>query len=171
MVQVEPGLTEAELEDAERRFGFQFADDHRAFLAAGLPVWATGQDDHPDKASWGWPRWRDHGSEELRRQVEWPVECVRSAISGGHWPDGWGRRPSDQERMEAKVARLLAAVPRMVPVYAHRYLPAGRGTSGHPVLSIHSLSDMIIYGLDLADYVDHEFSNPTVAVGFWNAYL
>ncbi len=25
----------------------------------------------------------------------------------------------------------------MIPVYAHRYLPAGRGTYGHPVLSIY----------------------------------
>jgi hypothetical protein len=169
-VQIEPGLPDRHLDDVERRFGFEFADDHRAFLAAGLPTWATGLDDHPDKVSWGWPTWRNPGAEDLRQQVEWPTDCVRHAISNGHWPNGWVRRPSDPERMEAKAQRLLETVPRMVPVYAHRYLPAGRTTSGHPVLSIHTL-DNIVYGLDLADYVGQEFRNPTVTVSFLNTYL
>ena len=46
----------------------------------------------------------------------------------------------------------------MIPVYAHRYLPAGRGTYGHPVLSIYQ-TDIIIYGTDLADYIDREFGS------------
>jgi len=54
----------------------------------------------------------------------------------------------------------LADVPQMVPVYAHRYLPAGRGTFGHPVLSIHQ-TDIICYGTDLVDYVYQEFGAGT----------
>ena len=38
-------LTDAELTAIEQRFGFEFASDHRAFLAAGLPVWTAGDDD------------------------------------------------------------------------------------------------------------------------------
>ena len=45
----------------------------------------------------------------------------------------------------------------MIPVYAHRYLPAGRGTHGHPVLSIYQ-TDIIVYGIALADYIHNEFS-------------
>lgn len=55
----------------------------------------------------------------------------------------------------------------MVPVYSHRYLPAGRDTSAHPVLSIHSLHDTVIYGLDLADYVDREFRTADVTAVIW----
>ncbi|MFY1596945.1 hypothetical protein [Micromonospora sp. WMMD737] len=58
LVDIQPGLTDAEFVSIERRFGFEFADDHRAFLAAGLPVWTPGHDDHPDTASRGWPNWR-----------------------------------------------------------------------------------------------------------------
>lgn len=170
-VNIQPGLTEEEFDGVERRFGFQFADDHRAFLAAGLPVFTAGHDDHPDRASWGWPNWRDLESEELREQVEWPKQCVLSVIRDGRWPTGWGKRPTNPDEVEAKAHRLLANVPRMVPVYAHRYLPGGRATSGHPVLSIHRLSDIIVYGLDLADYIDQEFRSPTVTVSFWSAYL
>ena len=72
---------------------------------------------------------------------------------------------------------MLTAVPRMVPVYGHRYLPAGRGTYRHPVLSIWQ-TDIIYYGLDLADYIDCEFGrhdpaeatdtrNPRATVEFW----
>jgi hypothetical protein len=43
----------------------------------------------------------------------------------------------------------------MVPVYGHRYLPAGRSGYGHPVLSIYQ-ADIIIYGTDLATYIGRE---------------
>ncbi|XVV05634.1 hypothetical protein ACQPW3_09675 [Actinosynnema sp. CA-248983] len=45
-VAIEPGLTDAELVAVEDRFGFEFADDHRACLAEVLP---TGP---------GYPDWR-----------------------------------------------------------------------------------------------------------------
>ncbi|HEV2637629.1 MAG TPA: hypothetical protein VGX23_20925 [Actinocrinis sp.] len=50
----------------------------------------------------------------------------------------------------------LALVPQMVPVYGHRYLPPGRGTYGHPVLSMYQ-TDIVSYGSDLAEYVVKEF--------------
>ncbi|WP_159451034.1 hypothetical protein [Micromonospora cremea] len=59
----------------------------------------------------------------------------------------------------------------MIPVYAHRYLPAGRGSFGHPVLSIHRLTDTIVYGHDLADYIVQEFREPRVTVAFWRNYV
>ncbi|MEV0289657.1 hypothetical protein AB0H36_36495 [Kribbella sp. NPDC050820] len=36
--EIQPGLSETELARVEQRFGFEFADDHRAFLTAGLPA-------------------------------------------------------------------------------------------------------------------------------------
>lgn len=53
--------------------------------------------------------------------------------------------------------QMLAQAPTMVPVYGHRYLPAGRGTWGHPVLSMYQ-TDIICYGADLVDYINREFS-------------
>ena len=68
----------------------------------------------------------------------------------------------------------------MVPVYAHRYLPAGRGSFGHPVLSMWQ-TDVIYYGLDLADYMHQEFDevrgeaddswNPRATSFFWRDLL
>ncbi|MFD4666575.1 hypothetical protein ACFWNX_24935, partial [Streptomyces halstedii] len=36
--EIAPGLSEIELHRIEREYGFEFTDDHRAFLASGLPV-------------------------------------------------------------------------------------------------------------------------------------
>jgi hypothetical protein len=68
----------------------------------------------------------------------------------------------------------------MVPIYGHRYLPAGRGSWGHPILSIWQ-TDIICYGNDLADYMDRELRERTDAtqpailreatVDFWRDYL
>ncbi|GLY14451.1 hypothetical protein Kisp01_14660 [Kineosporia sp. NBRC 101677] len=71
----------------------------------------------------------------------------------------------------AKAERLLAEVPTLVPVYAHRYLPTGSGTSGHSVLSVHWLSDTVVYGIDLEDYVVREFQEPSEVVPFWRDWL
>ncbi|MFD7706770.1 hypothetical protein [Streptomyces sp. NPDC059786] len=68
----------------------------------------------------------------------------------------------------------------LVPVYAHRYLPADRGSFGHPVLSMWQ-TDIIYYGLDLVDYVHREFDEarsevdeswaPRATVPFWRDLL
>lgn len=66
----------------------------------------------------------------------------------------------------------------MIPVCAHRYLPAGRGTYAHPVMSIYQ-TDIIVYGTDLADYIDCEFNRwfisedwtPPAMVPFWSEFL
>ncbi|MFI6090743.1 hypothetical protein [Streptomyces sp. NPDC051218] len=72
----------------------------------------------------------------------------------------------------------LAQVPKLVPVYAHWFVPAGRGAYGHPVLSVWG-TDIICYGHDLADYIDREFRepdddapwNPQASVAFWKDFM
>lgn len=54
--------------DREREFGFTFGDDHRAFLAAGLPVNSRMPPRDPDgyyTHQRPWPDWRDGTVESL----------------------------------------------------------------------------------------------------------
>lgn len=53
---------------------------------------------------------------------------------------------------------MLGQVPKPVPVYAHRFLPAGHGAHGHPVLSVWGTDTTYYgyYGADLADCINHE---------------
>jgi hypothetical protein len=158
---VGPGLTDSEIAAVETEFGFSFADDHRAFLAAGLP------------AGRGWPDWRHGDRAQLRERLAWPVEGVLFDVAENEfWYEGWGPRPAESTEAVAAARRMLMTVPRLVPVYSHRYLPAGRSVSGHPVLSVMQ-TDIITYGADLVGYVRREFGRDESAdpghatIPFW----
>ncbi|MET7285174.1 hypothetical protein [Streptomyces sp. NPDC005573] len=179
LYEFEPGLTDAEFERIEREFGFEFADDHRAFLAAGLPVNVPPEEGQ----TWSkpWPEWRGGDLDSLRDQLAWPVQGVLLDVEhGSFWYEGWGERPADRAAALDAARRHLLDVPVLVPVYAHRYLPAGRGSSGHPVLSMWQ-TDIIYYGLDLVDYMHREFDEirgeageswkPRATAPFWRDLL
>ncbi|MFF6787532.1 hypothetical protein ACFY9C_00475 [Streptomyces filamentosus] len=164
--EIGPGLTERELDAVEARFGFVFSADHRVFLASGLP-----------RGSSTWPDWRDGDPEDLANWLAWPVEGVLFDVEhSGFWHPAWPSRPA--ERSEAlRVARTgLESVPRLVPVYGHRYLPGTAGEHGHPVLSVHQ-TDVILYGNDLTDYIHREFAGRSsgllahATVDFWSYFV
>ena len=160
-VEMRPGLSDVEVEAIEQRFGFTFADDHRAFLAAGLPVGPR------------WPDWRTGQPDELRAWLDRPVEGVLFDVEhNDFWYAAWGARPDTVPDAVAAAATHLARAPQLVPVFGHRYLPAGRGTWGSPVLSVVQ-TDVVHYGANLADYVEHEFARrpaapPRARVPFWS---
>lgn len=174
--EMEQGLSETEFRHVEATFGFEFSADHRAFLAAGLPVASPPE----EGATWEqpWPDWRHADSDDLRYRLEWPVRGVLDAVRIGWWEQSWGQRPAGESAAVKVAERELAEVPKLVPIYAHRFVPAGRGTHGHPVLSMWG-TDIICYGQDLADYIDREFRetaddvpwNPKATVAFWKNFL
>ena len=82
-VEFERGLSDGEFARVEADFGFEFADDHRAFLAAGLPVGTS------------WPNWRGEGRRSLAKRLQLPADGVLFAVEwGGFWGDDWGQRPA-----------------------------------------------------------------------------
>jgi hypothetical protein len=161
---ISPGLTEAELGALEQEFAFSFAADHRGFLAAGVP---SGR---------GWPDWRGADRARLREQLALPVDGVLFDVAeNDFWYGGWGVRPGAGPAAVAAARGYLLTVPRMIPLFAHRYLPAGY--AGHPVLSIYQ-TDVVHYGNDLEDWLYREFGlgspppdqrRPTVP--FWRDLL
>jgi hypothetical protein len=50
----------------------------------------------------------------------------------------------------------MQRVPKLIPVYSHRYLPAAPCDSRSPVFSVYH-TDTIYYGFDLEDYLIREF--------------
>jgi len=156
-VWLDPGLTDDEIAAVERRFGFTFCADHRDLLALAVPV---GD---------GWPDWLDDDEAPLRARLAWPVDGVaHDVLENDFWPASWGPRPDDAR--EAVARRRLAAVPTMVPVYAHRFLPSGPAPSGTPVFSIYQ-TDVIYYGSDLADYLTREFLHRSAPAAMPDASL
>lgn len=165
--EITPGLSERELAGIEARRNFCFAPEHRTLLTTGLP---TGP---------SWPDWRAGPEEDLRGQLFWPTEGLIFDV--GHnsfWYPAWGPRPMRSADALDLARQQLAHVPVMVPVFGHRYLPAGPDLTGQPVLSMYQ-SDIIHYGADLADYLRREFTalpscnldSVTTAVPFWRYFL
>lgn len=162
-----PGLSDDEVAHIESTFGFVFADDHRDFLTAGLPVGEA------------WPNWRAEGRRSFDKLLRLPTDGILFAVEWKQfWDEGWGKRPARMKDALRSAAYQLARVPRMIPVHSHCYLPAGPGLSGHPVLSIYQ-ADVRVAADDLLDYVtrlsategaaSQPISVPTV--DFWSDHV
>lgn len=168
VIEFDAGLTNAEIEQAEAVHKFRFPPDLRRFLQTALPV---GD---------GFPNWRRPDAPELMTQVGWPKEGFD--FDAQHNPDllwrpVWGSGPSTQsERVVATLQRLEHA-PRLIPVFAHRYISETPSQSGNPVFSIYQ-TDIILYGSDLETYFGREFNIAIASplrdprhIPFWSDYL
>lgn len=81
--EIGPGLTGAEFVRIERDYQFAFADDHRAFLSAGLPLSRSS------------PDWRGGDPADLRDQLGWPTEgLLFDMAENDFWHRSWGQRPA-----------------------------------------------------------------------------
>src|SRR5262249_43163790 len=76
------------------------------------------------------------------------------------WLPEWGLQPDSLQDALQVAERAVAMAPRLIPVYAHRYLPAESAREGNPIFSVYQ-TDIIIYGNDLLSYFAREF--PRVA--------
>jgi hypothetical protein len=152
-VQFEHGLSDAEVEAAERRFDVLFPPDLRALLQAALPVRIN--------SPWGadaFPNWRTGTQETIQRQLDWPFEGIAFDIEHNvFWLTEWGPKPDNLPDTLAIARRAVSAAPRLIPVCGHRYLPSDPPIAGNPVFSVYQ-TDIIYYGCDLWDYFDNEFA-------------
>jgi hypothetical protein len=150
-VEVQAGLSEAELASVEDRLQIRFPPDLRTFLAEGLPV---GN---------GFPDWRSESADRLRARLQAPVDGVLWDVEhNAAWLADWGKRPERAEEALRVAREHLEQAPALVPVYGHRYIPTDPPQAGNPVLSIHQ-SDIIVYGPDLATYLEAEFNSSGAA--------
>lgn len=76
-----------------------------------------------------------------------------------YWCDDWGEEPEDEAVISKKVRERLKEAPKLLPIYAHRYMPM-ISDENPPIISIHDL-DIIYYGKNLEDYLYVEFGNKT----------
>jgi hypothetical protein len=147
-VEFDAGLADAEVAAAEARFGLRFPPDLREFLQTALPRGPQ------------FPDWRSGDEAELRDWLDRPRQGVLFDVAhNGFWLDEWGPRPGPLAEALRVASGLVAAAPRLVPIYGHRMMPDEPPWAGNPVFSVHQ-TDIIPYGFDLADYLRHEFGLP-----------
>jgi hypothetical protein len=141
------GLTAAEFTAIEREYGFRFPPDLREFLSYALPV------------SKGWVDWRRASRAQIMDRLGWPLHSMCFDIEHNvFWLDSWGEKPAELSDAFSIARAAVAAAPRLIPIYSHRYLPESPCEAGNPVFSVYQ-TDIIYYGLDLFDYLQNEFSH------------
>jgi hypothetical protein len=179
------GLTNAQIEAAERRFGLQFPPDYRLFLATlntpdrpMLDARYEGEIGSTKLVPWlrdGHTDWTGD-AETIERALEWPIEGLLWSIEADKsWHPLWGPRPETQGERAAVVRGLAQAGAQLIPVGGNCYLAGPGDRGGNPVMSMHG-ADVIEHGRDLRSYllVDHklvpwsnELTDSDEPIPFW----
>ena len=144
-IEFSPGLNQDEIASAETTWHFRFPADLKQLLMAGLP---TGK---------RFPNWRDPSSKRIKDSLALPLDGILFDIEeNGIWLDCWGSKPKSLADAKEIIKKLVDDAPNLIPIYGHRMMPDRPHDSGNPVFSIHQ-TDIVFYGRDLLDYLDHEF--------------
>jgi len=147
-IEFDAGLTDAEVTTVEPQFGFRFPPDLRDFLQTALP---QGEQ---------FPNWRSGRESDLRDWLDLPQQGILFDIEhNGFWLEEWGPRPQLLADAKRVASALIAAAPRLIPIFIHRMMPDEPHLPGNPIFSLHQ-TDIIYYGFDLADYLRHDFQLP-----------
>jgi hypothetical protein len=152
-----PGLTAAEIELVEGIHRFRFPADLRSFLSCALPIGPK----YPGGPTM-FPDWRS--PESVQDQIQWPFEGIAFDIEhNAFWWEDWGPRPAALSDAIAVARAAVDLAPRLIPIVAHRYLPAEPLIAGNPVFSVYQ-TDVIFFGADLRRYFSCEFGRVPHAV-------
>lgn len=153
-IHFEAGLTDGEVARAESRYSITFPPDLRAFLQLGLPVHI--ERGHGDE----FYNWRSEKTEDIahiEKMLYWPTDMLLFDVEHNNWwHDTWDKRPERLEDAKKALIENLSKEPKLIPIYAHRFMPEEPNMMGNPVFSMHGL-DTIHYGYDLAHYLHNEF--------------
>jgi hypothetical protein len=169
--EIAPGLSDGEVGEIERRYDFRFPPDLRRFLQMGLPILGIPIDwreyGEAEVISTGsWVNWRDDSEQDIRERLDLPADGICFDIEyNNFWRDDWGRRPMNLQDAFTVARASIAAAPKLIPIFGHRFIPEEPSAEGNPVFSVIQ-TDIIYYGDDLASYFLNELNGPTFSVDF-----
>lgn len=158
------GLTEEEITVIEQRWQLRFPPDYRLFLALLHSI------DRPQQGAIykdgvmvsttrpSFYNWQTDSATIQERYDDIVDGLLFDVVHNNLWPPEWGEKPVAEEAQKVHIVSLVAAAPKLIPIFGHRFLLAEPCQSGNPVISIHQ-SDMIIYGTDLLNYFLVEFGD------------
>jgi len=157
--QLEPGLSDKEIQNIEVRFQFRFPPDLRLLFQMVLPV------------SEKFYHWRKalvdaKTAEKISGMLDWPRDGILFDVEHNNFwvhhdlPDvpTWGPKPETLEKQLDIAKTHIASYPKLIPIYSHRYIPETPHEKGNPVFSVYQ-TDIIYYGSCLANYFLNELEN------------
>jgi hypothetical protein len=153
-VEFDPGLSDAEIASIEHICNFQFPPDLRMFLQLGVPRRIVHKE-HTDER---FPNWREDPVAIMNDAREWALGTFYFDIEHNNfWMKEWGTHPQELADALAVAKTFIQAASLLIPIYAHRFIPAQPNLSGNPVFSVWQARDTIYYGYNLLNYLRNEF--------------
>ena len=149
-VKLYEGLTEEEFEKIENFYSIKFPISLRILYSSFLPEFYN---------------WRDFSEENVKKiknYLNWPFEGILFDIEmNGFWKKCFGPMTDDINEDKKKALEYLEnanndTVPKLIPIYSHRYVPYYPDIVDVPVISVYQ-TDIIYYGYNLENYFEREF--------------
>jgi hypothetical protein len=156
------GMTDQEVDAAERQFGLRFPPDYQLFLQ-------TLHTTDPECARYvdgsiqtlvGRPFFDWTGDPApINEALAWPLDGLLFSVEAGEsaWAPTWGKRPSSENERVRVVRELASQGPPLIPLSGHRYLVGSPSRSGNPVLSMYG-ADVIIYASSFGEWLANEIA-------------
>jgi len=145
------GLNENEILQVEQKFNLTFPPDLKLFLQTALPI--------SDK----FPNWRKalidtQTTKLINDRLEEPLTGILFDIEHNNFwaTEFWGELPNTLQQKLSVATDKIKDYPKLIPVFAHRYIPNEPNETDNPVYSVHQ-TDIIYYGYNLATYLANEF--------------
>jgi len=149
-IQFDSGLTDSEVIQIETKFSLKFPADLKQFLQLGLPI------------SKSFINWRqglnlNETENEIISRLDWPLEGMLFDLQrNDFWINSWGDKPNTFEEKATIARQKYLTIPKLIPIYSHRYIPMEPLDAGNPVFSVYQM-DIVYYGNDIATYFSNEF--------------
>lgn len=157
-IQFNNWLSYYEITEIEKKFWFQFPPDLSGFLNCALPI------------SHNFYNWREglipwnKEEERIFDMINWPLNWMLFDIEfNDFWIDDFWKKPSELEKKKEIASKYYYDLPKLIPIYSHRYLPSMPHKDGNPVFSIYQ-TDIIIYWINLENYFLNEFTEWTFVI-------
>ena len=169
---LDEGLTDEEFQKIENFYSIKFPISLRTLYKSFLPH--------------NFYNWRDFSEEnvkKIKRYLEWPIEGILFDIQNNNfWKKCFGPKTEDLEENKKIALNYLnnannETVPKLIPIYSHRFVPCYPDTMDIPVISVYQ-TDIIYYGHNLEDYFKNEFADIEVnnetsykEIPFWSEII
>ena len=150
-IEIYDGLSEEEFEKIENFYNIKFPKVLRILYKSFLPNF------------YNWRDFSENNVKNIKQSLYWPIEGILFDIENNNfWMDCFGEKTGDIEQNKAKAEEYLKnakeEVPRLIPIYSHRYVPSFPDSIDVPVFSVMQ-TDIIYYGKNIENYFEHEFGN------------
>lgn len=151
-IEINEGLTDEEFEKIESFYNIKFPQVLRILYKAFLPN------------LYNWRDFSEDNVNKIKNYLAMPIEGIIFDIEyNNFWLDCFGEKTGDKEKDKAKALEYMKNakeedLPKLIPIYSHRYVPSFPDNIDVPILSVHQ-TDIIYYGRNIEDYFEHEFDS------------